>query len=105
METFHLHGSSIPENRRNQVAGLFGHLFYVFDKRTFVVRDTYGGVDRVRFSFNYVVVGSTDTSITLSLRHTTPPRDQESMTLFRVSQDALFVKGRSNLEYFKRVAA
>lgn len=104
MRNYHLAGLSVPENRRAQVGEMFGHLFYVFDARALVVRDTYGGTDRVPLAFNCAVSASTDNSITLLLRRTTPPRDRLSLTLFRVDADALFVKSGSNLEYFKRVA-
>ena len=102
METFYFQGRPIAESKRDAVASIFGHLTYEISETTFTLKDSYAGRSSDQITWKYNIESNTDTSVTLALKGDLAPK---SLTLYRVSEDALFVKSGSNLEYFKRIAA
>lgn len=97
MENFHFQGRSLNEAQRERIATLFGFLRYHITSRRFeVVR----GKDKLRAE--YQVAAESDSTITLRFLRA---KEMPDLTLYRVNDDALFIKAGKNLEYFRRTAA
>jgi hypothetical protein len=102
MENLYFQGKPIPESKKEAFAANFGHLTYAISTSTLTLKDASSGGEPNQLTLEYTIESHTDTSVTLALHGNAP---QKSLTLYRESDDTLFVKAGSNLEYFKRVAA
>lgn len=98
MENFHFQGRGLTERERAQIGAIFGGLRYAITPTRFVTSGHGGGFDA-----RYHVIGQTDSTVTLRFHKAA---DTPDLTMFRVSDDLLFIRSAgNNLEYFRRTAA
>jgi hypothetical protein len=97
MQHFHFQGRGLTPEQSERLSHLFGHLRYHITSSEFSVLE---GKRILRAS--YVVASETDSTITLNFPRR---KDMPALTLYRVGNDALFVKAGNNLEYFRRTVA
>ena len=101
MRHFHPQGVSLSEDARSRVSQLFGLLVYRFTRNTLELASVGPEKPQESAAIAYSVYSETSSSLTLASTERRVP----FLTLYRVSEDVLFIRGGLSFEYFRRIAA
>ncbi len=97
MENFAFQGVVLSDERKQRMVHEFSKMFYEISKHAFAVG---GFAPGIKSTWRYSVAAKTSSSITLEfsgLREVPPP-----LTLYRESENYLFIRSGRNLEFLKR---
>ena len=101
MRYFYPQGVSLSEETRSKFSQLFGFLVYRITRSTFELASVGTAKPQQSATIAYSIYSETSSSLTLA--HT--ERRVPFLTLYRVSEDVLFIRGGLSFEYFRRIAA